>query len=268
VADVSKPEDLLQKVEVRSFLLTASGLSEKALSHLDTNDDEIVLTAFIDKCLKPAGHQFIEEAMYRYLLTKGDAVGGEMRNRIGAMAQDKLVRKFLSLFAVRNINYSYLDKNTKKWISGPNNQAGIESSIGGFRWTLPLKTMRQLTFNETNKMVGKNIDICLYDFGSFQKQLKKDQNDFAIMFGELKGGIDPAGADEHWKTGSTALERIRSAFKTQKQIDIQTCFIGGAIEKAMAEEIFSQLQSGTLSNAANLTNDYQFTELVNWMVNL
>ena len=24
------------------------------------------------------------------------------------------------------------------------------------------------------------------------------------MLGELKGGIDPAGADEHWKTGNAA----------------------------------------------------------------
>ena len=33
------------------------------------------------------------------------------------------------------------------------------------------------------------------------------------MFGELKGGIDPAGADEHWKTGNSALVRIRKAFE-------------------------------------------------------
>ncbi len=26
-----------------------------------------------------------------------------------------------------------------------------------------------------------------------------------LMLGELKGGIDPAGADEHWKTANTVL---------------------------------------------------------------
>jgi hypothetical protein len=31
--------------------------------------------------------------------------------------------------------------------------------------------------------------------------------------GELKGGIDPAGADEHWKTARTALQRIDDAFR-------------------------------------------------------
>jgi type II restriction enzyme len=33
-----------------------------------------------------------------------------------------------------------------------------------------------------------------------------------IALGELKGGIDPAGADEHWKTARTALNRIHEAF--------------------------------------------------------
>ncbi|HAJ78349.1 MAG TPA: hypothetical protein DCO75_01135, partial [Fibrobacteres bacterium] len=37
------------------------------------------------------------------------------------------------------------------------------------------------------------------------------------FFYELKGGIDPAGADEHWKTAKTAIDRIVSAFKKRKQ---------------------------------------------------
>jgi len=30
--------------------------------------------------------------------------------------------------------------------------------------------------------------------------------------GELKGGIDPAGADEHWKTANKALDKMRKPF--------------------------------------------------------
>jgi hypothetical protein len=33
------------------------------------------------------------------------------------------------------------------------------------------------------------------------------------MFGELKGGIDHSGADEHWKTAYTEINRVKSAFK-------------------------------------------------------
>ena len=126
---------------------------------------------------------------------------------------------------------------------------------------------RILFFNATVPLVKNNIDICLYqgnteDFDS-GNIVKAD--DKAIMFGELKGGIDPAGADEHWKTGNSALERIREAFA---QYAIKTSFIAAAIERKMATEIYAQLQEDTLSNAANLTVDEQLTAYCNWMINL
>jgi len=85
--------------------------------------------------------------------------------------------------------------------------------------------------------------------------------------GELKGGIDPAGADEHWKTANSALVRIRSSFN-KLECSPQTFFIGASIEKAMANELFYELQEGKLNNVANLTDDQQLTELCNWIINL
>jgi type II restriction enzyme len=87
------------------------------------------------------------------------------------------------------------------------------------------------------------------------------------MLGELKGGIDPAGADEHWKTGNTALNRIRESF-AQHNLKIETSFIAAAIEKKMASEIFAQLQNKTLSNAANLTIDEQLVSYCDWLLKL
>ncbi len=88
-----------------------------------------------------------------------------------------------------------------------------------------------------------------------------------IALGELKGGIDPAGADEHWKTANSALNRIRKSF-SEKKLNPKTFFIGAAIENSMAYEIFKQLQNGTMNNAANLTNDDQLTEICNWIIHL
>ena len=88
------------------------------------------------------------------------------------------------------------------------------------------------------------------------------------MFGELKGGIDPAGADEHWKTGNTALNRIRTSFAAAGYPRMMTSFVGAAIERSMAEEIYNQLESGTLTNATNLTNNYQLIEYCNWLIEL
>ena len=88
-----------------------------------------------------------------------------------------------------------------------------------------------------------------------------------IALGELKGGIDPAGADEHWKTAKAALERIRRSFFRVKQ-NPHIFFIGAAIEKKMASEIWDELEQGILSNAANLNDDNQIASISHWICNL
>ena len=88
-----------------------------------------------------------------------------------------------------------------------------------------------------------------------------------IALGELKGGIDPAGADEHWKTARTSLSRIRDAFNGH-ELSPHLFFVGGAIENSMAEEIWNQLEDNTLGNAANLTDANQVASLCRWLCNL
>lgn len=88
-----------------------------------------------------------------------------------------------------------------------------------------------------------------------------------VAFGELKGGIDPASADEHWKTARTALSRIREAFLKQK-LTPHTFFIGAAIETKMSNEIWGMLERGELENAANLTNEEQIASLTRWLCGL
>ncbi len=88
-----------------------------------------------------------------------------------------------------------------------------------------------------------------------------------MALGELKGGIDPAGADEHWKTARTALTRIQVMF-AQSELKSHTFFIGAAIAKRMALEIWNQLEEGTLENAANLTADNQVASISRWLCSL
>ena len=124
-----------------------------------------------------------------------------------------------------------------------------------------------LAFNLNIPIVKNNIDICLFstDSNTFDKGNIVNSPDRILMLGELKGGIDPAGADEHWKTGNTALNRIRTAFK-KDGYEISTSFVAAAIEKKMADEIFGQLQKGVLSFAANLTIDEQLVNYCDWII--
>lgn len=271
VSHTKGPDDFLTMPSIRPFLLTAAGLSEKSLQYLNNDDRTLVIQELIDKFLKPAGSEYVDETIYRFLLTKGDAVGGIMRNRIGAMGQEKLVRCILSCMNVRGIPYEWVDGSNGKfmWLAKRNDDSGVEKTLKALYWTNSYGS-RVLGFNMTNSIVRKNIDISLFNADKTyyeQGKIAKNHPPMAIMLGELKGGIDPAGADEHWKTANTALDRIRTNYAT-KGLQIKTSFVGAAIERAMAGEIYSQLISGIMTNAANLTNTNQLVEYCNWLLDI
>ncbi len=109
---IKKPNDLLEVNELRVGLLTASGLSEKSLNHLTEDDKTLAIKGLIEKFLKPAGEDFIDELVYRYLLTKGDALGGKARNLAGVLGERKFLRSLLSVFNLGGIDYQWKDSDT------------------------------------------------------------------------------------------------------------------------------------------------------------
>ncbi len=271
VSHTTSPDDFLCMPNIRPFLLTAAGLSDKSMNYLTEDDQTAAIKELIEKFLKPAGADYIDEATYRYLLIKGDAVGGTMRNKIGALGQEKLIRAIFSSMDVQGIDCYWLsgDDKTFTWKRKAVGQADIESQVKALHWK-NTNGDRILAFNMTIPTVKKNVDICLYKSNTTEYDKGKivRRPERAIMLGELKGGIDPAGADEHWKTGNTALIRIRDSFSAAGYPGIKTSFIGAAIANAMAVEIYDQLQDEVLSNAANLTDVNQLVEYCNWIIQL
>lgn len=267
---VETPKELKNIPQIQSLLLTASGLSDKALKYFDDSDKNEAIDKLIDNFLAPAGKDFIDELVYRFLIIRGDSLGGEMRNYVGLIAQIKLIRKILSILETSGVNYSILKKKKKdrnKWDSKSYEDDFKDAeNIAAITWKDSAKS-RLLVFNAKIPLVDNNIDICLFNATISQYPDIVNHPDKTIMLGELKGGIDPAGADEHWKTGNTALNRIRSAYKSSK-IPVLTSFIAAAIEAKMATEIWQQLKKGVLSNAANITVDQQLTMYCDWLIEL
>jgi type II restriction enzyme len=266
---VKTAEELTAITEIRPALLTAAGLSDKALNYFTDADRDQAIQELVEKFLKPAGKNFVDEAVYRYLLIKGDSLGGAMRNIVGVLAQQKLIRTLLSNFSVAGIQYQWLSADSQQWHDQPTNDFSIEENLKALCWKNVKGQSRVFAFNLKMPNVKNNIDLCLfnadsdtYGYGSIVSQHEK-----ILMLGELKGGIDPAGADEHWKTGNSALNRIRDAF-ARKRRPILTSFVAAAIEKKMAGEIFKQLQKRTLSRAANLTIDTQLVGFCEWLSKL
>ncbi|GHT96956.1 hypothetical protein FACS1894142_0090 [Spirochaetia bacterium] len=145
------------------------------------------------------------------------------------------------------------------------NDMDIENAKG-LSWKS--KEIRTLFFNITVPVVKNNIDIILVNkpYTDSVKEVIASAKNY-IALGELKGGIDPAGADEHWKTAKTALDRIKLAFE-QNGSRPHLFFIGAAIETKMADEIYTNLRTNYLQNAANLTKPEQVTSLAEWLVTI
>lgn len=258
--------------DIQSALLTAAGISDKATNHLMLEDKEKAIEGLIKDFLVPAGEKFVEELVFRFLLTRGDTLGGSMRNIGGVLAQRKLTRTIISTLKIAGKPYKLLHSQTNQWIEKPEQDADVEIFVKGINWQEGDQN-RTAIYNITVPFVGNNVDLCLFNCGvrefSTKERAKatiKSPGSY-LALGELKGGIDPAGADEHWKTARTALDRIHESFVKVKHKPL-LFFVGAAIEAKMATEIWSQLQNDLLANAANLTDDNQLASVSRWLCNL
>ncbi len=245
---VKSVEELLASTKYRNDLASACGFSDKARSQLTEAELNGAIKKVLTRIYKEAGLEFCENILYRYLLTKGDTLGGSMRNLTGASAGTKLTDKIIERLS-----------GGKKKIQVLKSKSGKTQRV--------IWNGRTLLFDVKPRLIGKNIDVILINRGDVdtpEEVLLSDKSKY-IACGELKGGIDPAGADEHWKTANSALGRIRTTFGRNIPA---LFFVAAAIEASMAKEIFRQLKSGKLSRAANLNEEDQVNDLVDWLLSL
>jgi hypothetical protein len=269
IKKIDSPEKLLDIPDIRNGLIGAAGLSDKAASHLGDDGCTAAIKEFIEKFLSPAGDKFKEELIFRFLLTKGDSLGGKMRNIVGAIAQRKLCLSIVSSLRLSNIDFYVLNDISNQWTSSKEIDDDTETENSkGISWKTSKNKDRTLYFNITVPVVGNNIDMILLN-KPFTEYIKTaiSQNENYIALGELKGGIDPAGADEHWKTAKTALDRIKNAFK-KNGFSPYLFFVGAAIENKMAGEIFNNLKSKYINNVANLTKPEHITAISDWLIKI
>ncbi|MCX7011531.1 MAG: restriction endonuclease [Candidatus Sumerlaeota bacterium] len=266
VAEARTPTGLLQIKGIRPALVAAAGVSDKAGSHISTADKEEAVRGLIEMFLEPAGPSFVEELVFRFLLTRGDALGGSMRNVGGVLAQRRLFRTIVSTLSLAGHRFSWMRPKSGAWEAASGDEAEIELEARGLAWSAG-RGSRTLVCNLKVPLVDNNIDLCLLGCPPERLSEACRNPNMYLALAELKGGIDPAGADEHWKTARTALSRVKAAF-AEHELTPRVFFVGAAIVRKMADEIWSRLESGAFDNAANLTNSGQMNSLCRWLVRL
>jgi len=251
LTSVSDISTVGQHNDIQEELLFAAGFSGKARSHLTDDELSTALKKVLETITSRTPDQWREEIVYRYLLTKGDSLGGSMRNITGALAGKQFSDAVINALEDRHIAPSI--------VRSPSNPEKIQT----ISWNT-----RLLLFDKKPNFVGNNIDVILMNIPPGDNPIRQLLENKAgyLSCGELKAGIDPAGADEHWKTANSALERIRQHFTGAQQPAL--FFVGAAIETAMAKEIFNQLKDARLAYAANFTVPQQVADLASWLVRL
>jgi type II restriction enzyme len=262
-----QPIQLFAANSIQAALLTAAGVSNKAATHFDTVSKQNVIQQLISDFLEPAGSTFVEELVYRFLLTRGDTLGGTLRNVGGLLAQQKFARTILAVLRNAGVPFVWLHGATTSWAAAERMIPGIEHELKGLSWSVGQQNYT-LLFNIKVPQIRKSIDLVLLNIEarSYTRAVLAEADRYRVL-GELKGGIDPAGADEHWKTASKALERIRRGF-ANATTKPAICFVGAAIAQEMAREIWDDLRAEQLTNAANLNNDGQLVSLCRWLCGL
>lgn len=245
---ISSVQDILNDRQLLDFALGACALSRKSLNYLNQAAQASMISQVVN-ISNLSNNNYLHDLERRYLLTCGDSIGGSMRNVIGQAAQNKLSYLIIERLESSGLQYTYSTNppNTKVLTIDWNGHHGI----------------RRLVFDKKSPIVEKSIDFILLK-DSLSLGVFSDH----IACGELKGGIDPAGADEHWKTARAALNRIEVVFPRARLPIPKLFFVGAAIEPAMADEIFDRLSSSEMYAAANLTNPSQLDELVDMLINL
>lgn len=241
--------EAMKSAKIRDGLLAAVGLSTKALGHLDSDDQERILKEVLSEIEQQAGGRWRSDLVLRFALTRGDSLGGSSRNVAGVSAKNLFADAVVQSLISKNITHNIVRSKKGK------------RKVQSLSWA-----DRIVIFDNLPKIVGKNIDVIVLedDHVNPLRGLLEEKGAY-IACGEVKGGIDPAGADEHWKTANSALERVRYSFGLQRPA---LFLAGAAIVDSMAAEIISQLRDNRLTFAANLTKPEQVADLADWLVSL
>ncbi len=288
VKQASTPSDLLDIPEVEGGLLTAAGFSREVLLRLDQTQRRQIIVDFVENVLQPAGGGFVEALLADFVEQSIAMAQITPQRTMQAWSQRQLAQCMIAELSLAGRMFQWLQRGQNRWRAGKtlwdcSHVEALAWTAGNLPRILVFNLSVPFTAHEDDVIQteargeswpdGHNIDICLLHSTPDQYRAKAKRPSLVrdaelyVALGELKGGIDPAGADEHWKTANAHLGRIRRSFSALSALP-QLFFVGNAIEASMAGEIWNQLESGELANAANLTDDRQAVSLVSWLCSL
>jgi hypothetical protein len=298
------PDMLVEHPELVFYYRNIAMLSRKVMRgiDLDTEIFEVLRIAPSNKVAQELSAYFNEitsslilkggVSPYRHIVMMaanlGDSLGGTSRNEVGRIAMmrviNPLIRYLHSHGQLSKILYSlkgqivinYDDEEETEGIGAVKRkrqkiipETDIDDLLEHFE-TYRVLYHELETINGSRLLLNRQLK---WEDASEKKHkvgpdLHSQVGEVDIFWaGELKGGADPAGSDEHWKTATEALERILRAAEATKRQKPMSSFIATILVDRVARDAQSWIEQGKLTSVYNLTQMYEKKEEMDRFLN-
>lgn len=202
----------------------------------------------------------------------GDALGGISRNEVGRYAAAQVMQYLITywhrLGYLHSINYT-LKRNFIEEDEESDNSFNGSPQI--LTITSQTNIVQFLAMAEANRIKYQEIILnnghqLLLDRQLIWQEQSGERNTYRIgadmisksvlidmvWSGEIKGGADPAGSDEHWKTATQALNRILESAEKTGRPRPKLSFLATILVDRVAIEAQRWIDNGKLTSVYNL----------------
>lgn len=213
----------------------------------------------------------------------GDSLGGTSRNEVGRVALMRVIHPIIRhlysngwLFRIcRTLKGDILEKEESDSGTGKREWIEIDSQVDIDALLKEFEKSRVLyheleTINGSRLLLNRQLEW--EDESGEVYRVGPDLHSHVgttdmLWAAELKGGADPAGSDEHWKTATQALERIIQAAQATKREQPALSFIATILVERVAFEAQDWIDQGKLTSVYNLTQMYHQKAEMNRFLN-
>jgi hypothetical protein len=200
----------------------------------------------------------------------GDSLGGAWRNEVGRLAYVEVLtplalhlhhRGHLASIVYKLKGPVIRDSEEEQVDSGETHELAISDSLDLETKLADLEEQR-VVYREFRLRNGNRLHLNRQIFWRDPEGQthrigpdlfsSSDEEDM-LWGGELKGGADPAGSDEHWKTATRAFDRILLACERTQRPQPPLSFIATILVERVAREAAEWIEQGKLTSVYNLT---------------
>ena len=265
---------MLSRKVMRGIGLDTSGFEDKGLAPAASVAAE--LAAYFNRIISGlvlAGGVTPYRHIVMMMANLGDSLGGTSRNEIGRVAMMRVIHPLIRHLHGRGwltgISYSLkgrlipdADEETgataSAWIEivPETNVHTLLEQWETYRvWYHELRMSNGSRLLLNRQLKWQDSEGKTYEVGP---DLHSQVGDVEMLWaGELKGGADPAGSDEHWKTATKAMDRILDAAAATGRPKPMLSFIATILVERVAKEAQSWIEQGKLTSVYNLTQMYE-----------